>query len=112
MIKGIPVTLFERAATGEVDAFNRPVVSTVQTTVENVLVAPMTETEILDVMNLTGRRAVYQLALPKGDNHDWTDARVDFFGSSWHVIGDVLEGQEEMIPLSWNKKIRVERING
>lgn len=112
MIKGIPVTLFERADTGQVDAFNRPIVSTVQTVVDNVLVAPMTESEILDVMNLTGRRAVYQLALPKGDSHQWTDARVDFFGSSWHVIGDVLEGQEELIPLSWNKKIRVERING
>lgn len=112
MIKGIPVTLYERANTGAVDAFNRPIISTVPTIVENVLVAPMTEAEVLDVMNLTGRRAVYQLGLPKGDSHNWTDARVDFFGRAWHVVGDVLEGQEELIPLSWNKKIRVERIDG
>lgn len=112
MIKGIPVTLYERASTGAVDAFNRPIISTVPTIVENVLVAPMSETEVLELLNLTGRRAVYQLGLPKGDSHNWTDARVDFFGSSWHVVGDVLEGQEEMIPLSWNKKIRVERIDG
>lgn len=110
-IRGITVKLYEKTA-GTRDAFNRPVVSEHPVNVENVLIEALTESEILDTMNLTGRRAVYRLHLPKGDVHTWTDCRVDFFGESWHVIGDVLELQEELVPLSWNKRIRVERING
>jgi hypothetical protein len=34
---------------------------------------------------------------------------VDFFGHSWRVIGFGTEGIEANIPLSWNKKIMVER---
>ncbi len=111
MIKGQSITLYERAQTG-VDAFNHPIYTESPVTVNNVLIAPMSETEILDTMTLTGRKAVYQLGIPKGDTHVWTDKKVSFFGRSWHVIGDVQEGIESMIPLDWNKKIRVEAIDG
>lgn len=110
-MRGITVTLFQRTQVGT-DPFNRPIYMDTHVDVENVLVAPA-ETggdELLDALNLTGRKAVYTLAIPKGDTHNWENARVDFFGESWRVIGIPTEGIEELIPLQWNRKVKVERI--
>ena len=57
----------------------------------------------------TGRKAVYTLAIPKGDTHEWEDQKVIFFGKEWRVFGAELEGIEDLIPLDWNKKVYVER---
>ena len=34
---------------------------------------------------------------------------VEFFGQRFRTYGDVTEGIEAMIPLQWNKKVKVER---
>ena len=108
-IRGITVTLYERTATG-IDALNHPIYAENPAAVDNVLVAPVSSTEVLDTYNLTGRKAVYQLGIPKGDTHTWqAGSRVSFFGADWRVIEIPTEGIEEMIPLSWNKKVTVER---
>lgn len=106
MIKGIPVILYERTKVGR-DEFGHPVYKETPVTVENVLVAPASTTEILDTLNLTGKKAVYNIAIPKGDDHTWKDCRVDFFGTSWQVIGFPQQGIEENIPLDWNQKWQV-----
>lgn len=108
MITGRTVVLLETQQTG-VDAFNRPTYAEVPVEVENVLIAPLSDQEVLDTLNLTGRKAVYQLGIPKGDAHNWENQRVQFFGQTWQVIGIPTEGQNELIPLSWNKKVKVER---
>ena len=110
-LRGITVTLLERTQTGT-DAFNKPIYKETGTEVANVLVSPATEAgeELLEQLNLTGRKAVYTLALPKGDNHHWEGNRVSFFGETWQVIGIPTEGIEAMIPLGWNRKVQVERI--
>lgn len=110
MIKGITVTLYQKTQTGT-DEFNRPVYEETPVTVNNVLVAPSSSDEILDSMNLTGRRAIYTLGIPKGDTHDWTNTKVEFFEQVFRTIESPLEGIEDMIPLSWNKKVRVEAID-
>ncbi len=108
-MKGITVVLYDRTKTG-VDALNHSIYEEVPIEVENVLVAPMNDTEVLETYNLTGRRAVYQLGIPKGDTHDWTAGkRVRFFGADWRIIGMPTLGIEVMIPLSWNAKVKVER---
>ena len=108
MITGRTVVLLEKQQTG-VDAFNRPTYAEVPVEVENVLIAPLSDQEVLDTLNLTGRKAVYQLGIPKGDAHVWENQRVQFFGQTWQVIGIPTEGQDELIPLFWNKKVKVER---
>ena len=106
---GITVVLYDRTKTG-VDALNKPIYTETPIEVENVIVAPMNSTEVLETYNLTGRKAVYQLGLPQGDDHDWTAGKkVRFFGADWKIIGIPTEGIETMIPLSWNKKVQVER---
>ena len=107
-LSGTTVTLLEKQQTG-VDAFNRPTYAEVPVEVENVLIAPLSDQEVLDTLNLTGRKAVYQLGIPKGDAHDWENQRVQFFGQTWQVIGIPTGGQDELIPLFWNKKVKVER---
>lgn len=109
MIKGITVILKSVTQTG-VDGFNRPIYSTADVVVDNVLVAPVSDTEVLDTLNLTGRKAVYQLGIPKGDTHDWENRDVVFFGQTFRVIGMPTEGIDALIPLDWNKKVKVERI--
>ena len=108
MIKGITVTLYEKQEMGK-DPFGHPVYKEYPGDVENVLVAPASTTEILDTMNLIGKKAVYNIAIPKGDTHEWQDNRVDFFGASWRVIGFPQKGIEDNIPLDWNEKWKVER---
>ena len=61
----------------------------------------------LGQIQLTGRRLAYTLAIPKGDTHDWEDAKVEFFGQSFRTCGGVVQGIESMIPLCWNKKVQV-----
>lgn len=106
MIRGIPVILYERHIVGN-DEFDHPLYQETPVTVDNVLVAPASTTEILDTLNLTGKKAVYNIAIPKGDDHTWKDCRVDFFGMSWQVIGFPQQGIEENIPLEWNQKWQV-----
>lgn len=108
MIKGITIKLYVKQQTGT-DEFNAPIYTETAEEVGNVLVQPTSETEILDTLNLTGRKAVYQLAIPKGDTHDWTDAKVEFFNQKFRTIGTPIEGIEELLPLAWNKKVRCER---
>lgn len=109
-IQGIPIVLHERTKTGE-DTFGNAIYSTADVTVENVLVAPASEQEILDTLSLTGRKVIYKLGIPKGDAHDWSSGtQVSFFGDDFRTIGDATQGIEDMIPLDWHKIVRVERI--
>ena len=53
-IKGITVTLWDKVKTG-VDELRQPIYEEVAEEVENVLVAPVTDEEIVDTLNLTGK---------------------------------------------------------
>lgn len=107
-IKGITVTLYERVKTGE-DDFHRAIYEEIPVEVHNVLVAPASSDDITDQLNLTGKKAVYTLAISKGDTHEWTDRKVKFFGETWRVFTIPTMGIPENIPLDWNRKVMVER---
>lgn len=107
-IKGTTVILVTKEKVG-VDAFNAPIYSTSEIEVENVLIAPASSDDITTSQDLYGKKAVYTLGIPKGDTHNWEDVTVKFFGKEWRSFGIPLEGIEELIPLSWNKKVMVER---
>ena len=107
-MKGITVTLYERILTGY-DPFGSPEYSEVPVKVDNVLVAPASGEDITEQLQLYGKHAVYTLGIPKGDTHEWKDSKISFFGQDFRSFGMPLEGIEELIPLSWNKKVQVER---
>jgi hypothetical protein len=108
-MRGITVTLYDRTQTG-VDALNKPIYTETPVAVDNVLVAPSSMVEVLEQFSLDGRKGEYVMAIPKGDTHEWTSGKkVSFFGVNWRIIEMPEEGIEWLIPLSWNKKVRVER---
>ena len=106
-IKGIDVVLYRKVQTGT-DAFNAPIYTETPITVSNVLVYPTSASENLDLTNLYGKKAVYTLAIPKGDTNDWNDCRISFFGKDFRSFGIPQEGIEDNIPLDWNKKVTVD----
>ena len=108
MLKGITVTLISKNKVGT-DPFGAPVHVISEVDVENVLVAPVSSDDAINQLNLTGRKAVYTLAIPKGDANVWKGQEVRFFNERWRVVGIPTQGIEDMIPLSWNKKVQVER---
>ncbi|WFA76667.1 hypothetical protein PFZ59_04300 [Streptococcus suis] len=107
-IKGIPIVLIDKQVIGK-DAFGHPKTADVEIVVENVLIAPASTEDITNQINLTGKKVVYTLAIPKGDVHNWTNREVRFFGQCWRTVGEPLAGLDHLIPLEWNKKVQVER---
>lgn len=108
MIRGIDITLYERQVTGY-DGFKAPITEEVPVTVHNVLIGEPSTEDVTADLQLYGRRLSYTLALPKGDDHDWNNVTVEFFGQKFRTYGAVTEGIEAMIPLRWNRKVKVEQ---
>lgn len=108
MLKGITIVLYEKNKIGE-DEFSSPIYEESPVEIENVLVSPSSSTDIVDSLNIYGKKAVYTLAIPKGDGHNWEDVTVEFFGEKWRTFGFPTEGIKHLIPLHWNKKVMVER---
>lgn len=106
-ISGITVNLQIKTKTG-VDSFGAPVYTSIYEDVPNVLVQPATAEDVINSVQLYGKHAAYNIAIPKGDTHVWEDVDVSFFGQTFHTFGPVTEGIEELIPLQWNRKIKCE----
>lgn len=107
MIRTIIVTLITKKQTGK-DPFGMPVTEEIREEISGVLVTPASSDDVVSSVQLYGKKAVYNLAIPKGDTHDWKDAEVEFFGQTWRTFGFPTEGIEANIPLKWNRKVMVE----
>lgn len=111
MIKGIDIKLW---VNGDpiVDEFNHEEPSGEWITVSNVLVGEPSSDEIINDLNLNGKKIAYVLAIPKGDNHVWTDTKVQLpspFDGTFETVGYPTVGIEANIPLLWNKKVKIAR---
>lgn len=109
MIRGIDIIRYSRVKTGT-DGFGSNVYEETPETVCNVLIGEPSAEAIIQDLQLYGKRLAYTLALPKGDSRDWEDVTVAFFGQKFRTYGAVTEGIADMIPGSWNRKVKVERI--
>ena len=108
MIQGMTVTLWNKTQTG-IDGFGNPVYTWESKTVDNVLVGQPTAEERINELNLTGRMIAYTLGIPKGNEDDWKNQIVEFFGHRFRTFGIPEQGIEANIPLSWHKKVKCER---
>ena len=104
---GESIVLYNRTQVG-IDDFNRPIYAENAETVENVLIGEPTSEDIINELNLSGKRLAYTLAIPKGDTHEWRDRTVEFWGQKFRTFGTPTQGIEHLIPLAWNKKVKVE----
>lgn len=108
MIQGMPITLWNKTQTG-VDGFGNPVYTWASKTVDNVLVGQPTAEERINELNLTGRMIEYTLGIPKGNEDEWENQIVEFFGHRFRTFGIPEQGIEANIPLSWHMKVKCER---
>lgn len=109
LLKGITIKLYEKVKVGE-DPFGAPIYQEIPVEIENVLVAPESSQEIISAQDLQGARADYVLGIPKGDVHEWRNRKVEFFGQTFKTIGVPVMGIDDMIPLDWNAKVKVKRV--
>ena len=107
-IKGITITLINKIKVGE-DPFGNSIFADKEIKVDDVLIGQPTTEDITNSLSLYGKKIEYTLAIPKGDTNVWENQEVEFFEQKFRVFGIVTQGIEELIPLSWNKKIMVER---
>lgn len=104
---GESIILYNKTEVGT-DDFGKPIYTETPVTVENVLIGEPSAEDIINEMNLTGKRLAYTLAIPKGDAHEWRDRTVEFWGERFRTFGMPTQGIEHLIPLDWNKKVKVE----
>lgn len=105
--KGQSVILYERTKTGK-DEFNRDVYEEKPVIVENVFIGRPEANEVVSEMNLSGRRIVYTLGIPRGDTHDWENVTVEFYGRKWKTFGIPVQGNTKLMPFVWDKNVTVE----
>lgn len=72
-------------------------------TVDNVLIGEPSETDMLG-----HRIPTYVLGIPKGDQRDWLDRKLRFFGMIFRTVGYPEQGIEANIPLAWHKRVKTE----
>lgn len=114
-LKGMDITLYEQTPVVDEqgnpvkDGFGLPQYTESPVTVSNVLVGQPSSEDVVNELSLYGKRCAYVLGIPKGDNHDWEDKKVSFFGETFRTYGTPTQGIEALIPLGWNKKVMVER---
>lgn len=111
MIKGRTVLLYVKTDTGERDPFGAPIYTETATPVDNVLISPVSDTDMVEQLNLTGKKSVYTLHIPRGDDHEWRDSVVEFYGEKWKTFGNVTMWQDDLVPAfsDWASSISVER---
>lgn len=113
-MRGLTVTLYTRTRTGT-DAFGAPIYRETPETVKNVLVGEPSTDDIKTATDLYGKKITYMLGIPKGDMHDWKEARVewtDAYGAIHRArtFGIPITGVEELVPGPWHMKVRCEAI--
>lgn len=104
---GVKVSLLQKVRTGA-NEFLAPVFSEIWVDVDDVLIGEPSGEDIVNDLNLYGKRLAYTLGIPKKDDHEWVDTEVRFWGHRFKTYGHPTQGIAENIPGRWNKKVKVE----
>lgn len=111
LIKGVDIQYINKSVT-DVDDFGDNIYSESYETIHNVLVAPvvsLANSNIPETDNLSRRKEVLTLGIPKGDGHIWEECEIMWNGRRYRSCGIPVQGIEDMIPLEWHLKVTVER---
>ena len=107
-MKGTTVQLLEKTLIGH-NRLNEPIYSEKWVDVKDVLVGSPTTDDVINSLNLYGKRLEFVLGIPKGDAHNWTDTQVVIWGKVYRTFGFPTTGEEANIPLRWGQNVKVER---
>ena len=107
-MKGTDIQLAVNTIEGY-DEFGAPIVREDFELIPDCLVGQPTSQDIIDSLNLYGKKLVYVVGIPKGDTHDWENREVIIWGERYKTFGYTMTGIQENIPLRWGANVKVER---
>lgn len=107
-MKGMTVQLVVGTITSY-DPFGAPIETEETINIDDVLVGQPTTDDITTTTELYGKKVEYVLGIPKGDTHNWVDAKVYIWGDAYKTIGYPQTGIQDNIPLRWGSNVKVER---
>lgn len=107
-MKGTTVKLVVKTKTST-DPFGNPICTEELVDVPDVLVGSPSSDDVVNALQLYGKKIAYTLGIPKGDTHTWVDAEVEIWGERFRTIGFPITGEKANIPLRWGQNIQVER---
>lgn len=107
LLQGQTVILHEKTELIKTDPFGKPIYETEEIEVDNVLITPTSDEDIVNEIQMYGKASTYTLSIPKGDTHNWEDSVIEFWDKKWKSFGTVVKYQEELVPLDWNGKVKV-----
>lgn len=112
MITGITVTFTKQVADG-VDDLNDATNTTEEVTIDNVLIAPITEpTNARETQALEQSRDQVRVHLPKATDEVIGDSTFEWGGKVFKVDSDSVPFMNENTPGDWNRYFRAECVNG
>lgn len=112
MIKGMSVQFSKRMASGK-DALGDDTFTIEQITVDDVLIAPITEpANAREAQALEQSRDQVRVHLPKTNNRDISDSEFIYDGKTFRVDSSSVQFMNENTPTRWNKYFRAESITG
>lgn len=107
-MKTVTVQIAVKTQTGT-DPFGAPIETEELIDVPGCLVGQPTSDQIVQAMELYGKKIAFTIGVPKGDTHVWTDTDVIIWGERFRTVGFPETGIQENIPLKWGQNVKVER---
>lgn len=111
MIKGETVILIEKIKNGT-DAFGAPIFTENEVEIKDVLIGNPSTDAVINELQLHGKRLIFVLGIPKGDNHNWQDTIVVIRGERFKTYGFPLTQTAANVPGRWNTQVKVEIYGG
>lgn len=107
MIHGEQITITRRQTTGR-DGFNNPITTTSSETVDNVLIAPGSQSNNTDSLHPEGVTVAYTLYFPRSwEYKSLRGCTIRIDGIDYTVIGDPRPWDGGMTPTQWNLVVTV-----
>ena len=112
MITGITIT-FNKQVADSVDDLNDPTYESEEVTIDNVLIAPITEpTTARESQAIEQMRDQVRVHLPKASDDDISASTFEWGGKVFKVDSDSVPFMNENTPGYWNRYFRAECVNG
>ncbi len=109
---GMAITFSKQVADGT-DELNDPTYTTQDITIEDVLVAPITEpANARETQALEQSRDQVRVHLPKANDQDISDSTFVYEGKTFRVDSASVKFMDANTPTRWNTYFRAECVNG
>ena len=109
---GTTIVFNKNVQTGT-DLFNNPVNEVQQISIDNCLIAPITEpTNAREQQAMSQSRDQVRIHIPKTSDADVSDSTVVWLGKRFKIDSDSVAFMTENTPTRWNRYFRGEAVNG